>query len=158
MELTFFQIFQCLLESDERQRKEMMFALLHLPVDPSILIVDTRSTDFMCDPLIKLPDSVTLSRTQNDVGNTKYGGGGRMEIEVPYRALGVIFRVLFLMCASRRRGGVESGDTDYIRVGACEYEALVKQIVLLNCGTDLSALHAVTPSPHTVQVCIYVYV
>ena len=81
-----------------------------------------------------------------------------IHIQVPYQAIGVIFRVLFLMCESRRREGEKTGDTEHIQVGACEYEALVKQIVLLNCGVDFSALPAVTPSPHTVQVDIHEFI
>jgi len=169
---------RCLLESDEQQRKTMMIMLLHLPVHPSILAANTHKNKkrnknknknknnnikkFMHDPLIKLPESVTLSE---DISNTMYCAA-RWETHththththshMPYRAIGVIFRALFLMCESRRRDRVESGDTDYIRVGAHEYEALVKQIILLNCGADFSSLPAVTPSPHTVQVYMYI--
>jgi len=69
---------QCLLKSNERQRKKMMVALLQLSVDPSILAVDFRCTGFTNDPLMKIPDVVTLP---NDTGNAEYCPE-RLEAEV----------------------------------------------------------------------------
>jgi hypothetical protein len=92
------------------------------------------------DPLLHLPDFISI--TEKDL------------VQMPFRVIGIIFRVLFAMCKSRVSCWVKAGDNldHYIHVGAGEYEALMKQMILLNCGYDASSLPALTPSPHTAQV------
>jgi hypothetical protein len=92
------------------------------------------------DPLLHLPDFISI--TEKDL------------VQMPFRVIGIIFRVLFAMCKSRVSSWVKAGDNldHYIHVGAGEYEALMKQMILLNCGYDASSLPALTPSPHTAQV------
>ena len=127
-----------------------MVSLIHLSVDPLVLSATARDNDFVNDdPILNLPEHVTIS---NDVGTETYCIQ-RSETLVPYQAIGIIFRVLLLMCEQRReQTKYEEDPEDHIDVGAFECEALMKQIVLLNCGVDISSLPEILPSPHTAQV------
>ena len=128
-------------QCDEQRRQRILHCFLHLPVDVSILCTEAIDEEFLqLDPLLRLPDFISI--TQKD------------PVQMPFRVIGIIFRVLFAMCKSRVSSGVKAGDNldHYIHVGAGEYEALMKQTILLNCGFDASSLPALTPSPHTAQV------
>jgi hypothetical protein len=139
-----------LLKFDEQQRKKMMLSLIHLSVNPLVLSATARDNDFVNhDPILTLPAHMIIS---NDIG-IEACCIQRSETLVPYQAIGIIFRVLLLMCENHREQTKHDEESaEYIDIGVGECEALMKQIVLLNCGVDISNLPEILPSPHTVQV------
>jgi hypothetical protein len=121
-------------QCDEQRRQRILHCFLHLPADVSILCTEAIDEEFLqLDPLVRLPDCISI--TEKD------------PVQMPFRVIGIIFRVLFAMCKSRVSSGVKAGDNldHYIHVGAGEYEALMKQMIVLNCGFDASSLPALTP-------------